>query len=197
MVKHKYPKVPRLFYARPTLEVACDILGKYIVYNGTQGRFSAKVVEVEAYIGEDDPACHAFGGPTRRSEPLFGPPGYSYIYLIYGMYHCFNFVTEPRGRAAAVLLRAAEPDEGLQLMHELSPGKKDTQLLSGPGKFCRSFGLDLNQNCVDLTSDMLYLENRAEPVGEVAVSTRIGISKGTDRPWRFYDKDSQYVSTKA
>ncbi len=197
MAKRKFPKIPRSFYARPTLEVARDILGKYIVYNGAQGRLAAKVVEVEAYIGEDDPACHAFGGPTRRSQPLFGPPGYSYIYLIYGMYHCFNFVTEPQGRAAAVLLRAAEPVEGLEMMRERSPGRKDTQLLSGPGKFCRSFDLDLTRNCIDLTSDILYLENRAVPVGEIAVSTRIGISKGANRPWRFYDKDSQCVSVKA
>jgi DNA-3-methyladenine glycosylase len=196
MARRKYPKVPRSFYARPTLEVARDILGKYIVYNGTHGRLSAKVVEVEAYIGEDDPACHAFGGPTRRSQPLFGPPGYAYIYLIYGMYHCFNFVTEPQGRAAAVLLRAAEPDEGVEMMRQLSPGRNDTQLLSGPGRFCRSFGLDLTQNCIDLTSDILYLEDRAALIGEVAVSTRIGISKGTNRPWRFYDKDSQCVSAK-
>ena len=190
-------KLKRDFYLRPTLEVAKDLIGKYIVHNYRDQILAARLVEVEAYIGEDDPACHAFGGPTRRSQPLFGPPGYSYIYLIYGMYHCFNFVTEPQGRAAAVLLRAAEPVEGLEMMRERSPGRKDTQLLSGPGKFCRSFGLDLTKNCIDLTSDILYLENRAVPVGEIAVSTRIGISKGANRPWRFYDKDSQCVSVKA
>ena len=197
MARRKFRKLPRSFYARPTLDVAPEIIGKYIVYQGARGLLSARVVEVEAYIGENDPACHAYGGPTPRSQPLFGPPGYSYVYLIYGMYYCFNFVTEPKGKAAAVLLRAAEPDEGLELMREYSPRKKDAQLLNGPGKFCRSFGLDLNQNCIDLTSDILYLQDRADPVAEVAVTTRIGISKGTNRPWRFYDKHSQCVSSKA
>jgi DNA-3-methyladenine glycosylase len=187
-------KLKRSFYNRPTLDVAPEILGKFIVFNSPLGKLSARIVEVEAYIGQDDPACHAARGLTKRNRPMFGPPGFSYIYLIYGMYHCLNFVTEPKDRPAAILLRAAEPDEGANLMLQASGKSSSTGLLSGPGKFCRAFGLTTEQNDLDLTGDLIYIENRNMKVTNIQRSKRIGISVGQDLLWRFYDADSAAVS---
>jgi DNA-3-methyladenine glycosylase len=167
---------------------------KYIVYRSPSGELRARIVEVEAYVGEGDPACHAACGLTTRNQIMFGPPGFSYVYFIYGMYHCLNFVTEREGFPAAVLLRAAEPFEGIEVMRRLSPGKGDTGLLSGPGKFCRSFGLTREQNGLDLTGDVLFLEDRFEPAAEVVRSERIGVKSGNGLPWRFFDANSQAVS---
>jgi len=187
-------KLSRTFYNRPTLEVAPELLGKQIVYRAKEGRFSARIVEVEAYIGENDPACHAAPGPTKRNQVMFGKPGFSYIYFIYGMYHCFNIVTEREGFPAAVLLRAAEPVEGLDLMKAYSPKSRPGEILSGPGKFCRSFGLTVEQSGVDLTGSVLHVEDRGDSVGNIVSSGRIGIKKARDHQWRFYDGDSGAVS---
>ena len=187
-------KLPRSFYNRPTIEVARDLIGKYIVYNSPGGKMSARIVEVEAYIGQDDPACHAARGKTRRNAVMFGKPGFSYIYFIYGMYHCLNFVTEKEGQAAAVLLRAAEPCEGIEIMMPQSPNQKEYRLLSGPGKFCRAFGLTREQNGLDLTGNLLYLEDRRTGSVNVGQTPRIGINHGTELLWRFYDTDSDAVS---
>ncbi len=194
MNKKKPSKLPRSFYDRPTLEVAPELLGKYIVYHSPDGILSARIVEVEAYIGTDDPACHASRGRTERNSVMFGPPGYSYIYFIYGMYHCLNFVTEPEGKPAAVLLRAAEPVAGLDIMQQRSTNSNPDTLLNGPGKFCRAFGLTRSENNLDLTADRLYLENRQENVKNIVQTKRIGIRTGTEKLWRFYDGDSPSVS---
>jgi DNA-3-methyladenine glycosylase len=194
MPEQKVNKLPRLFYQRPTLEVAPDILGKFIVYKAPSGRLSARIVEVEAYIGRNDPACHAARGLTERNRPMFGPAGFTYIYFIYGMYHCLNFVTEPEGSPAAVLLRAAEPDDGLELMLRNSGKDPPRNLLNGPGKFCRAFGLTAEQNDLDLTGDTIYIEDRQEVIRNVQRSQRIGIKVGQNRRWRFYDGDSEAVS---
>ncbi len=191
-----YKKIKRGFYNRPTLEIAPEILGKYIVYNSPQGKLSARIVEVEAYIASDDPACHAFKGETQRNKPLFGKAGISYVYFIYGMYNCFNFVTEPKGSACAILLRGAEPCEGIDIMHRLSPNKKEHQLLNGPGKFCRSFGINRVHNNIDITGDEIYLEDRNEMSVEYTTAPRIGITEAVENPWRFYDKTSKSVSVK-
>ncbi|MCK4632012.1 MAG: DNA-3-methyladenine glycosylase [candidate division Zixibacteria bacterium] len=190
----RFHKLSRSFYARSTLEVAADVVGKYIVYDSPDGKLVARIVEVEAYVGQDDPACHAAQGRTRRNEIMFGPPGYAYVYFIYGMYHCLNFVTEPENHAAALLLRAAEPVEGIDIMSRLSPGKKPIDLLSGPGKFCRSFGLTREQNGIDLCGDTLWLEDRHEPQPEIVRMSRIGIKEGQDRLWRFCDQNSPAVA---
>ena len=187
-------KLSRFFYDRPTLEVARDLLGNRIVYKSGHGVLSARIVEVEAYIGQSDPACHAAPGPTRRNRVMFGKPGFSYIYFIYGMYYCFNIVTERVGFPAAVLLRAAEPVEGLELMLANSPGRDAQTILSGPGKFCRSFGLTTDYSGVDLTGSSLYLEDRGETVSHVFTSGRVGIKKAAHQKWRFYDADSPAVS---
>ncbi|MBN1212392.1 MAG: DNA-3-methyladenine glycosylase [candidate division Zixibacteria bacterium] len=188
-------KLPRSFYDRPTGEVARDILGKYIVYKSPEGRLVGRIVEVEAYIGQDDPACHAARGETGRNAVMFGPPGFSYIYFIYGMYFCLNFVTEKKGFGAAVLLRACEPSEGLDIMYKNSPRiKSDVKLLNGPGKFCRSFGMTRDQNALDLTGSVLYLEDRFEKAPRIGRSHRIGIRVGRDKLWRFFDTDSKAVT---
>ena len=197
MAKRTNRKLPRGFYNRPTLEVAEAMIGKHIVYASPWGRMAARIVEVEAYIGRDDPACHAARGLTPRNEVMFGEPGHSYVYFIYGMYHCLNFVTEQKGFPAAVLLRAAEPETGTEIMQRFSPGKKVTGLLSGPGKFCRSFGLSREQNGIDLTGDLLFLEDHGRTGVEVARSPRIGVKEGSELPWRFFDAGSQAVSRQA
>lgn len=194
MVGKKATKLARSFYEGPTLKVGPELIGKFIVFRSPDGMLSARIVEVEAYVGQDDPACHAARGMTPRNRVMFGPGGFSYIYFIYGMYNCLNFVTESEGRPAALLLRAAEPHKGLNLMRQNSPRKKDIDLLSGPGKFCRSFGLTREQNGLDLTGDVLWIEDRHETPVNVVQTQRIGINAGVDLPWRFYDPDSKAVS---
>lgn len=196
MSYQSFKKLSRDFYNRPTLDICHDILGKYIVYNTPDCKLSAKIVEVEAYIAENDPACHAYRGMTERNKPLFGPPGFAYVYFIYGMYYCFNFVTEPDGNAAAILLRGAEPDEGIEFFRSNSKVTKDYHLLNGPGKFCRSFNINLEQNNIDLTGKIIYLEDRNQKVENIVESSRIGIKNGQDKLWRFYDDDSDAVSVK-
>src|SRR3954469_16206991 len=136
-------KLPRRFYDRPALAVARDLLGKVLVVDVPGDRRSARIVEVEAYVGEYDLACHAAKGRTARTEVLFGPPGHAYVYLIYGMYHCFNVVTEPEGVAAAVLVRGVEPLEGI------APEAGT----DGPGKLCRAMHITMAQNRADLRGD--------------------------------------------
>ncbi len=152
---------------------------------------SARIVETEAYIGQDDAACHAARGKTERNEVMFGQPGFTYIYFIYGMYYCLNVVTESIGQPAAVLIRAAEPVVGTDLMLLHSAGKKPLDLLSGPGKFCRSFGLTREQNGLDLTGDVIYLEEHSSRPVSIKTSPRIGINQATEHPWRFVDADTK------
>jgi len=187
-------KLPRSFYNRPTLDVARDLLGKTIICDLPQGRLGARIVEVEAYIGEDDPACHAAPGPTARNQVMYGRPGFSYVYFIYGMYHCFNIVTERRGFPAAVLLRAAEPVEGLEVMRQNSPRSRTATILSGPGKFCRAFGLTVEHSEVDLTGDVIYLCDAPAPESDIVITRRVGINKGVDLPFRFFLDGSSAVS---
>jgi len=187
-------KLPRRFYARPTLAVAPELLGKHLVFESPRGRLVGRIVEVEAYIGEDDPACHAARGRTARNEVMFGPPGYSYVYFIYGMYHCLNVVTEREGFAAAVLIRAAEVISGRDAMIASMKTKPHVQPLSGPGRLCRALGLTREHNGLDLTGDVLYLEAPVAGPVRVATSARVGISSGTEKLWRFYDADSEALS---
>jgi len=194
MPAKKTRKLPRAFYGRPTLEVAPDLIGKHIVFNSPAGRLSARIVEVEAYIGQGDPACHAARGITGRNAVMFGEPGFTYIYFIYGMYHCLNFVTEQEGSPAAVLLRAAEPRHGLSIMRGNAGGKADDRLLSGPGKFCRAFGLTREHNGLDLTGRTIYLEDHHDQPGRIITTPRIGINHAVERHWRFCDAGSRAVS---
>lgn len=194
--------LPRSFYARDTLEVARELLGCTLVHESPDGRVSGRIVEVEAYQGEDDPACHAAVGRTRRTEPLYGPPGHAYVYLIYGMYHCLNAVTRRPGRPGAVLIRALEPLEGHELMRRrrrrgrgsANPGNHD--LANGPGKLCQALGLGLDHNRVDLTDSGLRIMPGPPPTRAVW-TPRVGIRVGTDRFWRCLDAGSPFVSRSA
>jgi len=192
------PRLPRAFYDRPTLLVATELLGKVLVHRTTEGVTSGRIVEVEAYIGEDDPACHAAPGPTRRNRPLYGPPGFSYVYLNYGMHHLTNVVTEAEGSPAAVLLRALEPLDGIELMRQRRARNgaviAEVDLCRGPGNLSRALGIDLAQNWRDLEGEELFLEDRGGPVGKIVWSPRIGIRVGTQKPWRCAVRDSAAVS---
>jgi DNA-3-methyladenine glycosylase len=158
--------LPRAFYARATAAVARDLLGKVLVRRARGRERRARIVEVEAYLGERDLASHARGGPTPRAAIMFGPPGFLYVYLVYGMHHCMNFVTEADGVAGAVLIRAAEPLDGV-----------DPSELRGPGKLCKGLGVTVSDKGLDLTSGAggLYVTDAGEPARAVRRSPRIGV----------------------
>ena len=199
-------KLPRAFYARPTLEVAEDLLGKVLVHRTRSGTTSGIIVEVEAYIGESDPACHAAPGPTARNAPLYGPPGHAYVYLNYGVHYLVNVVTEPKGSPAAVLIRALEPLEGLSVMRKRRARERtvrhrrrrtrisDHELCKGPGNVTHAMGISLRENSLDLLGDVLYIEDRGCEIAGVKWSPRIGITKATERHWRCYASASRSVS---
>ena len=176
------------FYERPTLTVAADLIGKVLVHRTRAGVASGMIVEVEAYIGEEDPACHAAPGPTKRNAPLYGPPGYAYVYLNYGLHNLVNVVTEAEGSPAAVLIRALEPLDGIELMKRRrvrSGGRVDeTGLCRGPGNLTQALGITLKQNRADLSAGLLWIEDRGFRAGILAWSPRIGIRVGVERPWR-------------
>jgi DNA-3-methyladenine glycosylase len=176
------------FYARPTLIVAAELIGKVLVHETRAGVTAGMIVEVEAYIGEDDPACHAAPGPTRRNAPLYGPPGRAYVYLNYGIHNLVNAVTEAEGSPAAVLIRALEPLDGLALMkrrRSRSSGRvADAALCRGPGNLTQALGITLAQNESDLSTGPLRIEDRGLVPGALAWSPRIGIRVGVERPWR-------------
>ena len=184
----------REFYTRPTLTVAEELLGKCLVRLADSAVLVGRIVEVEAYIGEDDPACHARFGRTERNSVMYGDGGFSYVYFIYGMYNMFNIVTEREGFPAAVLVRAVEPLEGVDAMRRMRGTNAVANLSNGPGKLCRAFGLDTSHSGVDLTGKTIYVSGRENADHSVAVSSRIGIKQGTERKWRFYIEGNPFVS---
>jgi DNA-3-methyladenine glycosylase len=194
--------LPREFYARPTLEVSRDLLGKVLVHESPSGIASGVIVEVEAYIGEADPACHAAPGRTKRNAPLYGPPGFAYVYLNYGIHYLVNAVTEPEGAPAAVLIRALEPLDGEPLMRRRrargtgkAPSALDpSELCRGPGNLTRAMGITLEHNRMDLTGSALRVEDRGIPARGIAWSRRIGIRVGTEVEWRCSVPGSEAVS---
>ena len=191
-------KLEREFYNRDTVQVARDLLGKRLVrvWDGTA--LVCRITETEAYVGRCDKACHAYGyRRTPRTETLFAPPGTPYIYLIYGMYHCLNFVTEPEGEPCAVLIRGLEAVEGEALIARnrfgVSPAEmtayQKKQFLNGPGKVCRGLMLTRTQNGLDLTGDELYVLDAGEAPDIIHTGKRIGIDyaeEAAEFPWRFY-----------
>lgn len=184
-------KLPRSFYSRKTEIVARDLLGCILVHEINGKKISGKIVETEAYLGENDPGSHASRGMTPRNKIMFGKPGVAYVYFIYGNHYCLNFVTEREGVAGAVLIRALEPLEGLEEMMRRR-GRKNN-LTNGPGRLTQALGITRAHNGIDLTGDELYVL-RGEKPKEIVTTTRIGIREGADLKLRFYIKGNKFVS---
>jgi DNA-3-methyladenine glycosylase len=184
--------LPRDFYARPTIDVAKDLLGKVLRHGATSGI----IVETEAYLGGDDLASHSARGVTDRTRVIFGPPGHAYVYLIYGMYECLNIVAEPKGVAGCVLIRALEPVSGIDEMHRRRPAaKKLRDLASGPGKLTLAMGITRELNGADLTKRPLTVHEPRTPTPiRIETSCRIGIRECADWPLRFTIAGNEFVS---
>ena len=182
-------KVTRDFYARNTLTVARELIGMHLVHANGRTVRTGRIVETEAYQGPEDLAAHSSRGRTRRTEAMFGPPGHAYVYFIYGFWHCLNIVTEAVGVPHAVLLRALEPVTGI------------ADKTWGPGLLCRAMDIDRRLNGADLCGEVLWLERPAALTRRpprIARAERVGVDYAGEwarRPWRFYDRDSRYVST--
>jgi len=202
-------KLPRAFYDRPTLDVARDLLGLVLVHNRRGVRTSGVIVEVEAYIGESDPACHAAPGPTRRNQPLYGCPGHAYVYLNYGIHCLVNVVTEAHGSPAAVLIRALDPLDGIAVMRRrraramkgraarpAAAALPAHEICRGPGNLTMAMGITLAENRLDLLGSRLYVEDRGLAVGPIAWGPRIGIRVGTESPWRAWVQAHPAVSSR-
>lgn len=187
--------LPRDFYARDTVKVAKGLLGKRLVRVKGRVRMEGRIVEVEAYRGLDDPASHAFRGPTLRNAPMFGEAGHAYVYFTYGNHYCLNVTTQEVGTPGAVLIRAIEPLEGLRAMRRLRPKALDSNLTNGPGKLTKALGIDKSLNEVDMTKrGLLFIAESNQAQFDEGRSARVGISQGTDLLWRFYITGNPYVS---
>lgn len=201
-------KLSRSFYGRDSVTVARELLGKVLVHKTGGQELRAIIVETEAYGGIPDKAAHSYGGKkTPRTKIMFGDPGFSYVYLIYGIYNCFNIVVAKEGDPQAVLIRALEPLEGLETM-AINRYNKDYKKLSqkqiygltnGPGKLCMAMNIDKSLNGEDLSQDTLYLEAGKEEEQKIVEAKRIGIDyaqEAKDYLWRFYLRDNPFVSAK-
>jgi DNA-3-methyladenine glycosylase len=187
----------RAFFARQVLEVARDLIGCILVHDTADGRISGMIVEAEAYA-MDDPASHSYRGRTQRNAPMFERPGFAYVYFTYGMHFCLNAVTDREGHASAVLLRAVEPLQGIELMRARRGSVvRDRDLARGPGRLTQAFGIAREQNRADLTKPPLMLcAGERFPYQAVIATPRIGLGDLQDgRLWRFAVKDSPWVST--
>jgi DNA-3-methyladenine glycosylase len=193
------PPLPRAFYARPTIEVAEELLGAVLVHLEGEAMAAARIVETEAYFGLDDRASHGYGGVTPRNRVMYGPPGHAYVYYIYGNHDMLNVVTEPEGVPAAVLIRAAEPLIGLATMARRrggSLGGTAGMLMNGPGRLCRAMGITRALNGADLTAEggPLYVAARSGPRPHIVRTTRIGITHDRERLQRYYVDGNAFVS---
>lgn len=199
----KTRKLPREFYTRSNvLTVARDLLGKLLVVPAADGRrVSGMIVEVEAYRGPEDRASHAYGGRrTRRTETMYGQGGVAYVYFVYGMYHQFNVVSNAADVPHAILVRALEPVEGIELMRERRHLHPDHNLTNGPGKLCIALGIDRALDGEDLMGERVWLEEfQPVPPRRITKGLRIGIDyaeEWIEKPWRFWIRDNSYVSRK-
>lgn len=184
--------LPRSFYARPTVEVARELLGKILSHGPAAGR----IVETEAYLGADDLAAHSARGLTNRTQVIFGAPGHAYVYFIYGMYYCLNLVAEPRGKPGCVLIRALEPVAGIELMRVRRPhARRIEDLASGPGKLTVAMAIDRRLNGADVTRGELVVRRPDRHVAfQTRVTPRIGIRHCADWPLRFLIEGNASVS---
>ncbi len=215
-VDHSTPvkPLPRSFYQRSAVQVAKDLLGKYFVRKLGKKTLVGKIVETEAYR-EGDPASHSYRGKTRRNEVMFWRGGHLYVYFTYGMHFCANVVTGPEGRGEAVLIRAVEPIEGIEVMRKKRlrgkgmvmkgrvhakekqgvRGRETVTLTNGPAKFCQAFGIGRNENGTDLLGNQIHITDGENiPVHRRGRSSRIGIRNGKDKRWRFFVKGNAWVS---
>ncbi len=183
------------YYRKPCLDLARSLLGKLLLRNTGRGPVGGYIVEVEAYIGEADPACHAASGRTTRNEVMYGRSGRAYVYFTYGMHHCFNVVCGREGVPEAVLVRAIEPVFGISVMRR-NRGKsiRDLDLARGPARLCKALGLDGRANGADLLKGPVFIARGRAVPRILGVSARVGISRGADKPWRFFDAESPFVS---
>jgi DNA-3-methyladenine glycosylase len=181
-------RLTQAFFSRSVHEVAPDLIGATLLVNGVGGR----LVEVEAYH-HTDPAAHSYHGPTARNAVMFGPPGFAYVYRSYGIHWCLNFVCEPKGSAAAVLIRAIEPTAGIAAMQRRRGTTDERLLCSGPGRLCEALGITRAQNGFALTAAPFELFSRVGTV-EIATGPRIGITKAAELPWRYGEKGSRFLS---
>lgn len=177
----------RRFYARGTVELARALIGRMLLRQLPEGAVGGRIVETEAYDGPEDPGSHAFRGRTPRNSVMFGPPGHLYVYFTYGMHYCANVVAESDGVPGAVLLRAVEPIEGLDIMSERRGTEVSRDLARGPGRLCKAFGLDRSMNGADLTQGAVWIEGRPRLRADIQTSSRIGVKVGTEFLWRFYE----------
>jgi len=184
--------LPRSFYNRKAIEVARELLGKVLVH----GRTAGIIVETEAYLGGDDLAAHSSRGITDRTRVIFGPPGHAYVYFIYGMYECLNIVAEPEGKAGCVLIRAAEPLAGIDLMKKRRPKAHSVpKLASGPGRLTLAFAITRTENAADVTRGPLTIRERKQPPAfDIQITPRIGIRHCADWPLRFLIAGNPSVS---
>ncbi len=186
--------IARAFFGRAAEAVAKELLGMTLVHDSPQGRTAERIVETEAYH-EDDPASHSHRGPTRRNATMFGPPGHAYVYFTYGMHHCVNVVTGSEGVGQGALIRALEPLEGIALMRKRRGVDDMRRLCDGPGKLVQAMGITRAHDGADLLRGSLRIVRGSAPERIIA-TTRIGITKGTELPLRFYIAGSPWVSRK-
>lgn len=188
--------LPKSYYLQGATSVARSILGKRLVHNHGGEILSGKIVETEAYLSADDPACHAARGMTKRNKPMFNEGGTAYVYLIYGIHYCFNVVTGVKGDGEAVLIRAIEPLTGIEHMKNNRGAKAITyNITNGPGKLCQAMNIDVSYNEASLLKgNLLVVEEDKEESFEIVSDTRIGIEKGKEKELRFYVKNNPYVS---
>jgi DNA-3-methyladenine glycosylase len=192
-------RIDNIFFTTSTESLARRLLGTYLVHDSPQGITIGRIVETEAYLSYSDPACHAARGKTERNAPMFGPPGHGYVYLIYGMYHCFNVVSAREGVGEAVLVRALEPIDGIELMQERRKSKTLRDLCAGPGRLTQAMGITLVHNNADLSSSELHILprhalSRSAAEIEIVASQRIGISCAQNLLLRFCDAASPFLS---
>lgn len=188
------------FFRQDTVELARKLLGCLLVHRTPDGTAGGMIVEAEAYVGAIDKACHAYRNRSGRTEIMYHDGGYAYVYLIYGMHHCFNAVTGPEGEGNAVLIRALEPVIGLDLMQQRRNTKNVRHLCSGPGKVCQALGITKNEYGLDLCaadSPLRLICYRHIPEAQIVATPRINVAYAEEAaawPWRFYVKDNLYVS---
>ena len=184
------------FFSRDTITTARDLLGCMLIHKSPEGLAGGYIVETEAYLGQEDPACHSYKGKTKRNEVMFLGAGLVYVYLIYGMYYCLNFTSNSGDKPEAVLIRALEPVTGIETMEKNRNKAKLKELCSGPGKLAQALGIDMGINGTEVGDKITVYERTNELENNIIATTRVGISQAADLPLRFYIKDNQFISKK-